>query len=359
MDLILLKETLEKIEQLLKEKQLLLHYKNLANSLYQLANNKSDTLLQKVEIEKNQIIKIHDEFTQEHWTETQIEFIKKFNRDRLLGRKAIRRIILVFRYHNANPFEEAREVEQIVEDYNLLMIELNTLLKSLQTILIDTDTENEHQQTNSYNLLFLSFEEGTFFQNINLLEKFCRIWNRILMSFMYLTGETIKPTLIYDIKPKSISFALEPEAIKALTTSACKVLAGYKKVLEIRKLQLEVNTLNLHNKYELENLLEDEVINIVDILSFQVSTKLVESYDLRKKIKKEEIRKNIQIALKQIVNFIEKGGKIESTHSRELHELIEKIIILLKSIKDIETKTNYEKEFHFDLSFEEQEEEKF
>jgi len=359
MNLFLLKETLEKIEQLLKEKQLLLHYKNLANYLFELSKSTNDDIIQKIELEKKQIIKIHDDFSQENWTDIQIEFIKKFNRDRLLGGKAIRRIMLVFQFHNSNPFEEAREIEQIIEDYNLLMIELSTLLKSLDTILLDSDDEEKNQQTNSYNLLFLSFDEGTFFQNINLLEKFCRIWNRILMSFMYLTGETIKPTLIYDIKPRSISFALEPEAIKALTTSACKVLVGYKKVLEIRKLQLEVNTLNLHNKYELENLLEDEVINIVDILSFQVSAKLVETYDLRKKIKKEEIRKNIQIALKQIVNFIEKGGKIESTHSRELRELNDKIIIILKNIKDLETKTNYEKEFHFDLTFQEDEEEKF
>jgi len=359
MNLVLLKETLEKIEQLLNDKQLLLHYQNLAKQLFNLSKTYSEDILQKVESEKKQIIKIHDEFTRETWTEIQIEFIKKFNRDRLLGQKAIRRILLVFQFHNANPFEEAREVEQIIEDYNLLMIELTTLLKNLDTILIDPDDNKANQQTNSYNLLFLSFDEGTFFQNLNLLEKFCRIWNRILMSFMYLTGETIKPTLIYDIKPRSISFSLEPEAIKALTTSACKVLIGYKKVLEIRKLQLEVNTLNLHNKYELENLLEDEVINIVDILSFQVSSELVESYDFHKKIRKEELRRNIQIALKQIVNFIEKGGKIESTHSREIHDLNEKIIVILKNIKDLETKTNYEKEFHFDITFEQDEEEKF
>ena len=359
MNLVLLKETLEKIDQLLKEKQLLLHYKNLAKDLFDLSTSFTEEQVQKIEDQKKQIVKIHDDFTRETWTEVQIEFIKKFNRDRLLGQKAIRRILLVFQFHNADPFEEAKEVEQIIEDYNLLMIELTTLLKSLDTILIDSDDENSNQQANSYNLLFLSFEEGTFFQNLNLLEKFCRIWNRILMSFMYLTDETIKPTLIYDIKPRTISFSLEPEAIKALTTSACKVLVGYKKVLEIRKLQLEVNTLNLHNKYELENLLEDEVINIVDILSFKVSTELVDTYHFRKKIRKEELRKNIQIALKQIVNFIEKGGKIESTHSRELYELIEKIIVLLKNIKDLEIKTNYEKEFHFDLSFEQDEEEKF
>ena len=359
MNLYLLKETLEKIDTLLKGKQLVSHYQSLANHLFNLSKTFSDELIQKIEFEKKQIVKIHDDFNQEPWTEIQIEFIKKFNRDRLLGKKAIRRIMLVFQFHNANPFEEAREVEQIIEDYNLLMIELATLSKSLETILFDADNEQDTKQSNSYNLLFLSFEEGTFFQNLSLLEKFCRIWNRILMSFMYLTGETIKPTLIFEIKPKSISFALEPEAIKALTTSACKVLVGYKKVLEIRKLQLEVNNLNLHNKYELENLLEDEVINIVDILSFQVSTELVGAYDLRKKIKKEEIRKNLQIALKQIVNFIEKGGKIESTHSRDLHDLNNKIIILLKNIRDLEIKSNYEKEFHFDISFEQDDVEKF
>ena len=359
MNLILLKETLEKLEKMLNETHLLAHYKNLAKYLFQKSKNNNEDISIKIENEKNQIIKTHSAFTQKSWTGIQVEFIKKFNRDRLIGNKAIRRLQLVFQYHNADPFEEAKEIEQIIEDYNLLMIEISTLIRSLDTILLDDNIDTENRQTYSYNLLFLSFEEGTFFQNLNLLEKFCRIWNRILMSFMYLTGETIKPTLIYDIKPRSIIFELEPEAIKALTISACKVLIGYKKVLEIRQLQLEVNTLNLHNKYELENLLEDEVINIVDILSFQVSSKLVESYDLRKKIRKEEIRKNIQIALKQIVNFIEKGGKIESTHSSELEELIKKIIILIKNIKDLETKTNYDKEFHFDLTFEEDEEEKF
>ncbi len=360
MNLYQLTETLESIKKMIADKLLLLHYQTLANQLYSIASGSdSDDEIQVVEDKKKIITRIHTEFSQESWSDIQVEFIKKFNKNDLLGKKAIKRLQQVFVTFKDKPFEQAQEIEQIINDYDSLVVELTSLLKSLGTILFNSDEHQSDDQGLNYSHLYISFEEGTFFQHLSILEKFSRIWNRILMSFMYLTCETIKPTFVSEISSKTITFNLEPEAIKALTYSAVQVLKGYKKVLEIRRLQLEINNLNLSNKNELEDILEDEVINIVDIISLQVSMELVDKYDLSRKIRKEEIRRNIQIALKQIVNFIEKGGKIDSPHSKELRELIERIILIIKNIKELELCNKQDKKYHFEMTFEEEELEKF
>ena len=359
MELEKLKEVLSFVENHVKTKEYIQHYQTLSVNLAEYAKTKSNEILMEIEIEKNIILNFHNDFTLKHWLESQRKTIRNLNKNKLLGKEAILKLNLLFNKNIDTPAELERNINKIIKDLNGLLLEIDVILKGLAPIIDDSGNKKNKFEDEQLDLLVVSFEDGTFFQNINLLEKFCRIWNRILMSFMYLTNEDIKPVKIHDISARSISFMIDSDTIKALTKGAYEVLKGYKKVLEIRKLQLEINQLNLSNKFEIENLLEDEVINIVDIISSQVTYELTDKFDTHDKKLKEEIFKNIQISLKQIVNFIERGGKVESSDSKEFNELNDKIGNILSNIKDLETKGHTKEKVQFDITFDQEEVERF
>lgn len=142
---------------------------------------------------------------------------------------------------------------------------------------------------------------------------------------------------IHDIESSSITFYTGIKTINAITRGTYQVLKGYKKVLEIRRLQLELDGLTLTNKEEIRNLLEEEVLNIVDLISGSVTTELLSKYGWTDKFEKEDIYKAIQISLKQTINFVEKGGKIDSNHASDLRQINEKVISILKNISEMES----------------------
>jgi len=347
-------EVLTFVQNHINDMQLILHYKNLKSHLLKLETNSEDNTIIDINNEKKYIIDFHEKFSSKTWGESQNDVIERLNKEKILGTPAIKRINNIFTKNKTNPQEAAKQIDTIITTLNSVLKEISILLKSLEPII--EDSTNEKKETfEDNNILIISFESGSFFQNIHYLEKFCRIWNRILLSFMYLTNEPVEFANIHDLNSNNISFILNNKIIDTITQASYQVLKGYKKVVEIRRLQLEIESINLSNKSEIKNLLDDEVINIVDIISSQVTYELLAKYKWDKKSEKDELYKNIQISLKQIVNFIEKGGKIESKNSKELNSLTDKIIVILKSIKELEKNNNYKKSsYQYDFTFEDE-----
>lgn len=359
MNLNKLLDVLNYLDNEINSQKLIATYSKLLGLMNDYDLDRSDIILKNIEQEKKKILKFHNGVKNKTWFESQKDVISRLNKDGVLGELGIEKFNKIFKNFKDNPKAAAERIQIRINEFNSLQKEISLLLKSLEPIIISTNEHNEENLEDD-NLLIIKFKENSFFQNINLLEKFCRIWSKIIMSFMYLTKEDIKPVYIESISKDYIIFFLEKETIETLTNAAYEVLKGYKKVIEVRRLQLEIESINLTNKEELRDLLEDEVLNIVDILSSQVTYELISQFNWETKPKKNELHKSIQISLKQIVNFIEKGGSIESKNSRELKKLNEKIIIILNNIMELENNNTYNnKEFYFDVSFEEDDVEKF
>ncbi len=351
-------DVLNYLDNEINSQKIVATYNKLLGLMNEYDLDRSDVILKNIEQEKKRILKFHIDFKNKTWLESQKDVIDRLNKDGVLGELGIENFNKIFRNFKDNPKDAADRIQIRINEFNSLLKEISVLLKSLEPIFISNSELNE-ENLEENNLLIIKFKENSFFQNINLLEKFCRIWSKIIMSFMYLTKEDIKPAYIQSISKDYIVFFLEEETIETLTNAAYEVLKGYKKVIEVRRLQLEIESINLTNKEELRDLLEDEVLNIVDIISSQVTYELISQFNWETKPKKNELHKSIQISLKQIVNFIEKGGSIESKKSQELKKLNEKIILILNNIKELEGNNNYNKEYYFDVSFEEDEVEKF
>lgn len=272
------------------------------------------------------------------WTDAQYRIFIKFGHSDIIGEEAVLKLQKIFDSNENNFLQIKAEIEIILNAIYSIQQSLSQLKSGLEPLVKASPKGlgGELELEERHHLLYIQFDEGIFIKDIGQLEKFCRIWNRILASFAYLTKEAAEDIRIYDIESSSITFYTGIKTINALTKGTYQVLKGYKKVLEIRKLQLELDGLNLSNKDELKSMLEEEVVNIVDVISGSVTNELLNKYGWNGTFEQDEVYKTVQISLKQSINFVEKGGKIDSNHAGELRQINEKIISILKNISDME-----------------------
>lgn len=273
------------------------------------------------------------------WTDAQYRIFVKFEKTDLLGEEAVIKLHDIFDRNTNNLQAMKGEIEAVIGSFSQLKQGINQLISGLEPLVrpksgsVGGDIELEER----HHLLYIQFEEAIFIKNIGQLEKFCRIWNRILASFAYLTQESVEDIRIHDIESSSITFYTGIKTINAITRGTYQVLKGYKKVLEVRRLQLELDNLTLSNKEEIRGLLEEEVLNIVDMISGSVTNELLNKYGWADTFEKDDIYKAIQVSLKQAINFVEKGGKIDSNHAGDLRQINEKVISILKNITEMES----------------------
>lgn len=217
-----------------------------------------------------------------------------------------------------------------------LQDKIKNLLNNIQPFIDQTNYIEKADEKGNENLLYVTFAEALFIENIEQLEKFCRIWNQILMSYSELTHEDTEQIKIHDIESTSITFFAGTETIKALSEATHQILVKYQKILEIKRLKLELKELQLNNHDEIQTLLQNELALTVDDITAYVANDLLKKYDWMNSAQVESIYKQIQISLKQTVNFIERGGLISSLHTKDFNDLSTKIIADLNSIQEKE-----------------------
>lgn len=331
-------EILKFIDTIIDKSRVISQYQ----SIYALCSEKNinvnDILKEQLLEAKNKLCATLVEINPKLWTDAQYRIFIKFEKPDILGEEAVLQLHKLFEANQSNYSAIKEEIENRINNFLQIKHSITQLASGLEPLVkpspnaVGGNIELEER----HHLLYIQFDEGIFIKNIGQLEKFCRIWNRILAAFAYLTNESVEDIRIYDIESSSITFYTGIKTINALTKGTYQVLKGYKKVLEVRKLQLELDGLNLSNKEELKSLLEEEVLNIVDVISGSVTNELISKYGWNDNFERDEVYQTVQVSLKQALNFVEKGGKIDSNHAGDLRQVNEKIITILKNINDME-----------------------
>ena len=93
--------------------------------------------------------------------------------------------------------------------------------------------------------MFLFFEGQLSVQNIADLERYSRLWDRILNTFSKLIGTE---DLLLDINNFNndhivLGVSIEDKTIKALATGVAGILSSLPVILKIRKIQFEITDL--------------------------------------------------------------------------------------------------------------------
>jgi hypothetical protein len=272
------------------------------------------------------------------WEKGYLRIFEKLENPALLGSQASERLLLLFERGNEDYSMLVRELEKEHKRFEALLNQLNQLVASLEPLvkpLMDTDGSIEIEERS--HLLQIYFEEALFIKDINQLEKFCRIWSSILTAFTTLTREDIKEIRIFDIESSSITFYAGIRTLNALSKGIYEVLCQYERILEIKRMQHEIAGLGLSNGEDVISLLEEEVTSVVDVTASFVTSELIDKYEWNEDDEAGvAVYGMVQTALKQMLNFVEKGGRILSNHSSNLKELNEKIIAMLQKQQEME-----------------------
>jgi hypothetical protein len=290
---------------------------------------------------KTQIIEIQEKINPNRWRDYHVRLLNKYDKQGLFGKEAIEKINKTFEVNKTSYEDITITIKELISDTSSFYNNIKQMIEGLEPLVKPIYTTSNSIDIDERNhLLFISFDEALFIKDIPQLEKFCRIWNRIIAAFTILTNEKLEDIRIYDIESTSITFYAGIKTINTMTRGTHQVLLGYKKVLEVRRLQLELDNLQLSFKEEIKTLLEDEIVNIVDIISGKVAEELLQKYNWEQNEKYRDVYNMVQISLKQTLDFMEKGGKIESKHSSDLSKLNETINKIRHNIFDMETGGN-------------------
>lgn len=158
--------------------------------------------------------------------------------------------------------------------------------------------------------LLIFFEGHLSVQKVADLERYARLWDGILSTFSRLTGEE---SLILDISSfrngnVSLGVSVGDKTLDAIITGVVGILASLSLVLKIRKIQIEIIHLPLNN--DLNELLEEEIRTLINQRALESVRKLISDY-LDDTLDAEEMTDDMCLSLKQILSFVEKGGRIE------------------------------------------------
>lgn len=292
------------------------------------------------EIDKNLVIKDHiykdiaeieesiDSLNADGWGRLYLEVLDKLNSRALLSSHSVthfRGLMERSRGDYSTIMQDALTYSRGVADLN---DQLNSLAVSLEPLVGGTPVFQSEE------LLHIYFEEIPFILDIGRLERFCRIWNSILAAFATLTGEENEVVRIYDMDSSSVTFYAGTKTLEALTGGVGQFLMRYERIVDLKRLQSELGKLRLNRGDEILGIMEEEIGNVVEATAKIVTNELLEKYGWEL-TDGDSVGVMVFTAIKQMLSFVENGGRIVYCHSIGLEEIIDRIITLTKTARSI------------------------
>lgn len=267
----------------------------------------------------------------DRWEHRQVHILEKLEDSALFSHQSIEVLLKDLEVGTIDVAALCQRMEGDNERLTVLLSRLSQLISSLELIakpqgdtFLSTDV---HERSH---LMQIYFDEALFIRDIEQLEKFCRIWSSILSAFSTLTHEEKEDIRIYDIESSSITFYAGIGTLNALANSIHKALSQYERILAIRSIQHSIDLLDLDRGDEAVSLLETEIDGVVDTNTSTIAYDLLDKYGWNGD-DASSVYSAVKVALKQMLNFVERGGRIYSSHAAGLKELNEKVIAMLKS----------------------------
>jgi len=253
----------------------------------------------------------------------------KINNDQLFGKPAADYLENLLTSDRKNYRTIYSDLSSKVKQISKLSETLNQF-QQLFDQLVPAEVFHFAEETYNKSSLLLYFGGHMSVNNIIALERYSRLWGGILSAFSKLTGEEI---LMLDISSfhngnLSLSVAIEDKTFNAIKSGVVEILGTLSHILKIRKIQIEIVHLPLYN--DLNELLEEEIRTLINHRAWESAQKLISVY-LNTTIDADEITNDISRSLKQILNFVEKGGKIEFKPLESTPEVAQTNKILIES----------------------------
>jgi hypothetical protein len=284
-------------------------YKKLSEIIKDASAKHDEDYITEIFREKEQLINILLESDPVGWGYSSYNLLDKINSNKLFGRTAADYIETLITPESKDYNGINTALNKKIKLFSRLSENLDTI-QHLHDHVIPQDAVKPAVNTGNKASMLISFEGRLAVQNIDELERYTRLWDGILNAFSQMTGVEILSMEINSFSKNGIVLCVyaDDKTMNALSTGIAGIESALPVILKIRKIQIEMVDLPLHN--DINNLLEEEITSLVSNSSWTTSQKLLSLYGIDS-IDEDEILGDVSRALKQILSFIEKGGKIK------------------------------------------------
>jgi hypothetical protein len=318
MQLNLIIEIFDFIKKEIESKQIIAKYELLLAVVKKSTSSTDKDFANELSEAKNSLILAQNEIEPADWAYSKYSLYLELDKDCITGKRAVATLNSIFDSNQANPAGIAKEIKKIIGNINNV---LNAKTDPLKLLSCFSSTESVGS---GMALLTLFFEGKASVDTINDIERYSRIWDNIIRDFAILTMQENCRPLIESIDKKSLilQIANGDRIIESLSYGTSKIIDTYSKILRIRKLQLEAIKMALNP--DIADLLEDEIFNTINETSQNVVLDLMEKNNWGSLPARNEAFNNVDKSLKLILDFIEKGGKIECQLTNNTTEILER-----------------------------------
>lgn len=270
-------------------------------------------------------------------TRAQEDMLKKLNLYEHIGIRGVKKLEDILFRNNldiANAYSELNKVVQDITNGINRSEQLQTHLKPLISIVDETEDPDEDV------MIRVHFQNDVAFENISDFKKWGTVWWEIGRGIAMAHDSSPEAIKVVGAQKGSIIIELATIAAIATTTSTI-ILSALKvaeRVLAIRKQVEEIKNLKLTNKkleVELEKEAEIEKAKGLEAISEEITISL--------NLKPDGDGEKIQVlskAIKNLVDFIEKGGEVDfvASENTENTEELEQLKVNFSEIKRLEKK---------------------
>lgn len=239
-----------------------------------------------------------------HWGHETYSYFRKINSHNLFGRQASDYLDKIL---NLDSPTAASEIKRFSQQYQNLIDNLNKF-----SLLFDSIIPWDQEGNDNYDRklsLYLYFEGPLKIKSTAELDRYSRLWEGILGSFSNLTDENISSPEIYSFCNGNTVLGVNAgeRTIKALMEGVSGILDYLPATLKIRQLQKDISDLNLNKS--INALLDEEVIQCLENKANSVAEEISRKYSGGNY--SDQLVVELSKSLKQVLSFIEKGGRLE------------------------------------------------
>ncbi len=297
---------LEYIDSFFRKHNLPNQYKRLTTALNQARKKPSPEITTKIIQQKERIRTSHEAMVPEKLSLSNQKLFEKLGAAELIGESAMAHIDQIFQTHEADLNSVAQALGELAEQTSELMERVRSLLEGLNPL-----TEEETIASTNGTTLRLLFPENTSATTIQELEDSLQKWGRVLGAFSRLTRQPEEDSIITDIEqePFTIELAVPDGATSAISRATCAVLGDYEKYLNIKRIGLEVSTLELRNK-GIADQIDNEAQILIRNTATQVTKSLMDEFEWKKESDRNEVHNLTNTAVATIFQFVKDRGRI-------------------------------------------------
>ncbi|MGA2604183.1 MAG: hypothetical protein ABSG14_08135 [Verrucomicrobiia bacterium] len=244
----------------------------------------------------------------ERLTLNERHLLKTFIDTDLLADTGVEKINQLFAEHNLDPMGAVNALNVIKSNYDRLASTVTDILKVLDPIdvpQIENDIEEGHA------ILQITFKERASINSVAEWKAYTNEWWNIIRSFGLLTDTNADQAKILSIQQGSIVIEISALylLIKAIGSASNKILDLIERLYELRKASREIKQLDLTNK-QIEKDLDKEADTFIENNLSQIAQQVIAEIN-KAKTTDGETNKALQISIKDLFQFLDKGGTVD------------------------------------------------